>query len=133
MASSIADPPDAQPAPVVSFLDKATKAFRLHHPVPSTPARWRAYAGNRAAADKIRLRDRKAEKPGYESPESDGDEWDVFNDSIYFLRSIRRTMRELEGELQLPAQSLQKGCKVLWCKAAFEESYNVSMASHSSF
>ncbi|KAK0245280.1 hypothetical protein EDD85DRAFT_783227 [Armillaria nabsnona] len=92
--------------------------------VPSTPARWRAYAGNRAAADKKRLRDRKAEKPGYESPESDGDEWDVFNDSIYFLCSIRRTMRELEGELQLPSQSPQKGCKVLWCNAAFEESYN---------
>ncbi|PBK89160.1 hypothetical protein ARMGADRAFT_1015339 [Armillaria gallica] len=33
-------------------------------------------------------------------------------------------MRELEGELQLPAQSLQKGWKVLWCNAAFEESYN---------
>ncbi len=114
MNSSIADPPDARPAPVVSFLDKATKAFRLHHPIPSTPARWRAYAGNRAAADKIRLRDRKSEMPGYESPESDGDEWDIFNDSIYLLRSI-----------------LQKGCKLLWCNAAFEESYNVSMASHS--
>ncbi|KAK0207919.1 hypothetical protein DFS33DRAFT_1271307 [Desarmillaria ectypa] len=126
MASSIADLLGPRPAPAhESFLDKATKVFHLYSPVPSTPVRWRVYARNRAAADKIRLRDRKSEKSGYESLESDSDEWDIPNDYIlFFLPFICRTMPELEGKLQLPAQSLKKGCEVLWCNAAPGEPYN---------
>lgn len=110
------------------YLEKLKVAFKLHEPIAATPARWKAYHFNRAFADKIRLRDRKSEKKGYESPDSDGEEWDVPGDTIYLLRSIRRTLRRLEKQAALSPRSLQNGAKLLWFTGFFEESYNVSRA-----
>ncbi|KAJ7198967.1 hypothetical protein GGX14DRAFT_664612 [Mycena pura] len=100
---------------------KTAKRFQLlHNPIEATDALWRAYANNRLAASSIRKRDEKAEAEGYESPESDDDDWFVRDDSIHVLRSIRRTMRGLEEQMLLPDGVLQKSVAVLNCEAAFD-------------
>ncbi|KAJ7658520.1 hypothetical protein B0H17DRAFT_1337671 [Mycena rosella] len=71
-------------------------------------------------------RDRKAEAEGYESPESD-DDWAYMyprDDTIHVFRSIRRTLRALEGEMGLPGGLLQKSVAVLSCEAGFEEAWD---------
>ncbi|KAJ7194910.1 hypothetical protein GGX14DRAFT_677602 [Mycena pura] len=121
------------PAPSVSEsgtvlqVQKTAKRFQLlPNPIEATDALWRAYANNRLAASSIRKRDKKAEAEGYESPESDDDDWFVRDDSIHVLRSIRRTMRGLEEQMLLPDGVLQKSVAVLNCEAAFEEADDVS-------
>ncbi|KAJ7727939.1 hypothetical protein B0H16DRAFT_1428811 [Mycena metata] len=113
-------PPDTE-----TVLQKAGKRFLLHNPIEATDALWRAYSNNRLAAWTIRKSHKKAEQAGYESPDSDDDENMRLafsrNDTIYVLRSIRRTLRELEDEMGLPDTLLQKSVAVLDCDAGFEE------------
>ncbi|KAJ7125326.1 hypothetical protein C8R44DRAFT_782867 [Mycena epipterygia] len=110
---------DPQPAPVSepgTVLQKTAKRFQLHNPIAATDALWRAYANNRLAARGIRKCDKKAEVAA--------------DDTIYVLRSIRRTMRELEDEMGLPDGILQKSVVLLSCEAAFEESYDPRTVSN---
>ncbi|KAJ7496656.1 hypothetical protein FB451DRAFT_1119558 [Mycena latifolia] len=124
---------DPQPPPVsdpascsTSVLQKAAKRFQLHNPVEATDALWRAYSNNRLAGWAMRKRDKVAEAEGYESPDSD-DDWPYMyprDDTIHVLRSVRRTLRELEDEMDLPDGLLQKSVAVLFCDAGFEEAYD---------
>lgn len=107
-------------------MQRATRAYMLHNPVEATELQWKKYAMNRTAADKMRIWDKKAAKRGYESPDSE-DEFEYGEDeSIYILRSIRRTLRGLEEEIGLPDMTLQKACKLLYFDGCFEEAYDVS-------
>ncbi|KAJ6491659.1 hypothetical protein C8R47DRAFT_436296 [Mycena vitilis] len=114
---------DPQPVPVPeTVLQKAAKRFLLHNPIEATDALWRAYSNNRIAGWAMRKHDKLVEKDGYESPESDDNFAMVYrDDSNYVFRSIRRTVRELEDEMELPDGLLQKSIAVLSCEAAFEE------------
>ncbi|KAJ7179543.1 hypothetical protein C8R46DRAFT_987320 [Mycena filopes] len=125
--SDAAIPLDSQSV-AETVLEKARKRFLLHNPIEATDALWRAYSNNRLAAWTIRKCHKKAEKAGYESPDSDdGENMSLAmnrNDTIYVLRSIRRTMRQLEEEMGLPDTLLQKSVAVLLCNAGFEEADN---------
>ncbi|KAF7362407.1 hypothetical protein MVEN_00587900 [Mycena venus] len=125
MSAGVATNPEPVPVPE-TVLQKAAKKFQLYNPIEATDELWRAYANNRLAAWAIRKRDKEAEKPGYESPDSD-DNFTVYfqrDDTIHVFRSIRRTIRELEEEMGFPDGLLQKSIAVLSCDAAFEEAYD---------
>jgi hypothetical protein len=116
----------AEPQPE-TVLQKTAKRFALHNPVEATDALWMAYGNNRIWATQIQKREKKAEAPGYESPESEDEYIYGTPDFIYVLRSARRALRELETDFNVAEGVLQKSVTVLSCDAQFEESYDVSL------
>ena len=109
---------------------EAARVFPLHNPIPATEKEWHAYAINRYRAIKVaKTMNVFSNKKGYESPDSDGDDFD-FNgwgqDHLWVLRSIRRQSRTIEQELGYENKVLQSAMRVLYCDASFEEMYEVS-------
>lgn len=121
--------PGSSNAPPKRGLE-AARRFQLHNPVPATENDWHAYALNRYRAIKVsKTMNVFSTKKGYESPDSEGDDFD-FNgwgqDHLWVLRSVRRRSREIEQELGYADKTLQSAMRVLYCDASFEEMYEVS-------
>lgn len=61
-------------------------------------------------------------RKGYESPDSDGDDYDGRDSDVdIVLKNIRRPLRAIEEELEYKARTLQSAARVLRCTAACEE------------
>ena len=119
----------AKATPPKRGLDSA-KVFPLHNPVTANEKDWHAYAINRYKAIKVsKTMNVFPKRKGYESPDSDGDDFDYSSmgqDHTWVLRSIRRQARKIEQELGYEDKVFQSAMRVLYCDASFEEMYEVS-------
>ncbi|KAF7975065.1 hypothetical protein HWV62_10573 [Athelia sp. TMB] len=112
-------------APRVQGLQLAQKTFAgLLNPVEATPAEWTRYTVNRYKTIKEAKSTRNIfpRRKGYESPDEDGDDYDFNDEDIdRLIKNVRRSVRKIELEMELPEKSLQKCVRIISCDAMLEE------------